>query len=254
MSSVPSAAVAELVRVRGLKSHDFSDPITAGGNVRVSVWRPTEGTDSPAEGCLTDRELEVARTYRSPRRHREFLDGRFLAKRAALATHRDCVVRDSAAADLKRVEILADSPESGSSRRVVRVDGIRQPGSVSISHADGWTAVALTTADGLGVGIDLTIVHPRNSALRRLWLTPREQQLVEHSDDRELSLAALWSIKEALFKATARSQRFIPREWETTVEARTLRCFQAGVFVPADIRLFRFSPNAVACLAICENN
>ena len=125
---------------------------------------------------------------------------------------------------------------------------------MSISHADGWIAVALTSDDRIGVGIDLTIVHPRNSALRRLWLTPREQHLVEQSDDRELSLAALWSIKEALFKATARSQRFIPREWETTVESRTLRCFQAGVFVPADIRLFRFSPNAVACLAIARGD
>lgn len=231
-----------------------SDVMSLGGNVCVSVWRPAEGTNPPTEGCLTDRELELARTYRSPRRHREFLDGRFLAKRAALVSHRNAVVRDSAAAELRRVEILAESTESGSSRRVVRVDGLRQPGSVSISHADGWTAVALTSDDRIGVGIDLTIVHPRNSALRRLWLTPREQHLVEQSDDRELSLAALWSIKEALFKATARSQRFIPREWETTVEACALRCFQAGVFVPADIRLFRFSPNAVACLAIYENN
>lgn len=227
-----------------------SDVMSLDRNVCVSVWRPTERTNAPAEGCLTDRELELARTYRSPRRHQEFLDGRFLAKRAALATHRNAEVRDSAAADLRRVEILADSPESGSSRRVVRVDGVRQPGSVSISHADGWTVVALTSDDRIGVGIDLTIVHPRNAALRQLWLTPREQQLVEQSDDRELSLAALWSIKEALFKATARSQRFVPREWETTVEARTLRGYQAGVVVPADIRLFRFAPNAVACLAI----
>ncbi len=241
----------------GMSSVPFSissDALSLGGNVCVSVWRPAEGTNPPAEGCLTDRELELARTYRSPRRHREFLDGRFLAKRAALATYRNDGGRDSVAADLRRVEILADSPESGSSRRIVRLDGMRQPGSVSISHADGWAVVAFTSDDCIGVGIDLTIVHPRNLALRRLWLTPREQHLVEQSDDRELSLAALWSIKEALFKATARSQRFVPREWETTVEARTLRCFQAGVFVHADIRLFRFSPNAVACLAIARGD
>ncbi len=224
---------------------------------RDAVWVSVRQSDSKGiprhEGFLTASELKVAQTYRAARRYREFVGGRLLAKRAVLAAHRMAVAENSAAAELRRVEILADHPESESSRRVVRVDGIRQAGAVSISHADGWTAVGLTSDDQLGIGIDLVVIDPRNLVLQKLWLTSREGQLVDQSRNRALTLSALWTIKEALFKATARrSQRFIPREWETTVEGQTLRSYQAGVVVPAEIHLIRFLPNLVACLAFVK--
>ena len=117
-------------------------------------------------------EWQASRRF-SPRRRREFLAGRWLARLA-----------------MGRLGLPASPLPRG-------VDGAAQwPVSVrgSISHTDAWVAVAVTTLDGIrGLGIDMEVSGAVEPSLRgRIVAAPGEDRI---------DLTVLFSLKEAIYKA-----------------------------------------------------
>ena len=132
-------------------------------------------------GPLTAREAELmARAV--PKRRREYTAGRVLARRAAERL------------GLGSIEVIAGADRAP-----------RWPAGVvgSITHTRGHVAVALARAETVrGVGLDVEQATPLEDRLWDMICTGEDRaMLARHGDDRWLLAKAVFSAKEAAYKA-----------------------------------------------------
>ncbi len=86
---------------------------------------------------------------------------------------------------------------------------------LSLTHAAGVAVAAFTAANNvIGVGVDYEPHGPVAGRLARFFLTDRE--LTSHIDEQQHGdqLLRLWTVKEALFKATPENEKFTVRDYE----------------------------------------
>ncbi|MGH9214323.1 MAG: beta-ketoacyl synthase N-terminal-like domain-containing protein [Acidimicrobiales bacterium] len=177
-----------------------------GYTIAVERW-PEAATRDLVMRRYLGREERVDYDGRNPLAQRQFLLGRIAVK--------DAVRRwlwDRRQGPLFPAEVVVANDAAG--RPLVRgpfdVD-LR----VSLAHVDE-VAVAVVAED-IDVGVDLERVQPRRANFEQLVLTPGEQALRPPGGyDRDTWLTCLWSIKEAVAKATGRGLGGRPRDYEVT--------------------------------------
>jgi 4'-phosphopantetheinyl transferase len=167
--------------------------------------------------------------YLSPRRRRDWLLGRWTAKRLIqkhiAATNGFCPALDSfrIEADGSGAPILASQHPALCG---THTDG-RVPLALSISHSSGYAFCALCD-DARGqvrLGVDIEFVEPRHASFAQEFFTPAEQASLHAAPAalRDLLTTATWSAKEAALKATRLGLRADPRSGECLLRPATPR-------------------------------
>lgn len=128
---------------------------------------------------LAESELEIAHSFRSPKRREEWKLSRMAAKELTIelglcAAPQECVV---------------DRP------RII-VNGRPFEGHVSISHSHGYAAAAI---DAKPVGVDVEVVRDIVPAAAHLFLTTTEEEAAR-SCRIDRALLHFWAAKEAAWK------------------------------------------------------
>lgn len=144
---------------------------------------------------LAPAEVTVLGALTVPKRCADWRLGRWVAKQAiAHRLHRPTSRHD----DLAAISIVAaddGAPEP-------RLDGVRAPLTLSISHRAG-RGVAAVAASEVMLGCDLELIEPRSDAFMREWFAPEEQHDVARAtpDERPRLTNAIWVAKESAAKA-----------------------------------------------------
>jgi 4'-phosphopantetheinyl transferase EntD len=166
---------------------------------------------------LSPAEQDEFTRLRAARRRGEWLAGRWLIK--GMLQRR--VAEDSettSRVELCEIEILSrDALGRGQPPRVV-LAGRLLPWHLSLAHHSGIVWGAVSTDADLRVGIDVVPAEPIDLRADDLWFTPAELRWLRRSNDRLLG-ATLWSVKEAVYKATNRGEPFIPARIEVSQAA-----------------------------------
>ncbi len=173
------------------------------------IWATAVEADLPfSSAWLGLREQELLATLQLPHRRRDWMLGRWAAKRAmraaadGLAGFRDSELEILAAAD--------GAPEAW-------ITGRRAPDTISLSHRNGL-GVCLLAAHGVAAGCDVELVEPRAPVFATDWFTDAEQRLVADAppEHRDVMVTLIWSAKESVLKAMRHGLRRDPRDVDVT--------------------------------------
>jgi 4'-phosphopantetheinyl transferase len=149
--------------------------------------------DLPAgSGWLSDAERDTARSLRFAKRRRDWLLGRYTAKRA-LAVYEG--VPDPS---LARWEIRADGDGAPTARR----DGRPLEVAISISHSHD-RALSVVAPVGVAPGCDIERIEARGPEFPETFFTRQERTLISEARDdaRVLLVTLIWSAKESALKS-----------------------------------------------------
>lgn len=160
----------------------------------------------PQTEWLTESELSELATWRDSLRSRQWLAGRWLAKRQLMPLVN--------AARLN-IDIASRDSFGRTTAPRVTVHGRSWLGSLSISHAGDHVAVAIESQPDRRVGIDVVAFesHDFNSKPLEFWFSPIEQNWIRQTGNGSRRAAQLWAIKEAAYKASQRGEAFAPADW-----------------------------------------
>jgi 4'-phosphopantetheinyl transferase len=155
---------------------------------------------------LAPGERATMAGLRVPARRRDWRLGRWTAHAALAAALGPASFEVRAAPD--------GAPEALAAGELVAV-------TVSISHRAGLGA-CLVAGAGVAAGCDLELVEPRDAGLARDFFTPAELALVHAAppEDRELTVALVWSAKESALKALRQGLRLDTRAVEVELDPR----------------------------------
>jgi len=165
---------------------------------------------------LSRNELEVYAGYTVQKRRRDWLLGRWAAKRVL---HH--VVRARLGIDVPMSEVSIQRADTGVPQPDLHPEHAIGPMSLSISHSGGLAAAALATGPGAIVGIDLEPVLPRHPRLPEDYFTDAEQRFVRKARGplHDRAVTSVWCAKEAVLKVlgvglsvTTRSLECLPGE------------------------------------------
>lgn len=166
-------------------------------------------------GLLTPQELRQLDRFKSHPRRRDWLLGRWTAKRLLqqVIEHRFNVQAPPYAITIHTRPGGAPLPEIH-----LPLEG---PGfNLSLSHKEGYALCAVVEGRHTAVGADLESIEPRGetfisdffASAEKALLTPRAPRL------RDMQITALWSAKEAALKATGQALRIEPRDVSCLLE------------------------------------
>lgn len=113
-------------------------------------------------------------------------------------------------------------------RPVVLRSGKALPIHLSLSHSDELFGLAISTDTSTYVGVDVVNLHDIRNAPLDFWFTKREMDsLHSHGSvsQRNEQLSLIWSLKEALYKASNFGEPFRPHRWEVVTDQTTVECF-----------------------------
>lgn len=229
------------------------------------------GFDLDNDDWLSESERRELTHWRNADRREAWLCGRWASKQLirALMGERDSVsvpagpahvepdgywdrrrAQGQAELALPQISITSRDDQGRSVRPHVSICGRSLPWSVSISHSQRAVLVAVSTAPEIVLGVDLTdinaieqMIHrePQASApswttgFQKTWFTNREQEtLVDAGPE---TTAAVWAVKEAVYKASNRGEGFAPRRIELCLEPTGFRCQYDGVKIGDDCEI-----------------
>jgi 4'-phosphopantetheinyl transferase len=196
--------------------------------IQSVVDHPDLAAGRPPAGLLTQAESTQFGSLLSPQRRRDWLLGRWTAKRLIqthiAATHGFCPPLGSFAIEQEP----SGAPYAAESH--THFAPCRMPFALSISHSHGYAFCALCAHDTgqARLGVDIELVEPRTEEFAQEFFTAREQmntsvgvllvgtrsEVVMPSYERDLLMTATWSAKEAVLKATHVGLRIDPRSIE----------------------------------------
>jgi 4'-phosphopantetheinyl transferase len=172
----------------------------------VHLTWATVGELPTSDGWLTEKEGEVYRGLRIPRRAADWRLGRWVAKGAVAAALR----RDPA--DPRGIEVLASSGGAPVARLVGK--GAEAHVALSLSHCGGL-GFAAATPGCLRLGCDVETVEPRSEEFVRDYFTAEEGRwILAAGADGGLRVNLLWSAKESALKALGEGLRMDTRSVE----------------------------------------
>jgi 4'-phosphopantetheinyl transferase len=185
--------------------------------IQTTVDHPGLSAGRPPTGLLTRAELGQFSGFINPRRQRDWLLGRWTAKRLlqmhVAATEGFCPTLDSFTVEQEP----NGAPYFASQHLALRgqyEDG-RVPIALSISHSNGYAFCTLCGDNGgwVRLGADIEMVEPRPDSFAEDFFTDAEQANLNAAPPalHELLTTATWSAKEAVLKATHLGLRADPR-------------------------------------------
>lgn len=141
---------------------------------------------------LTPGELGRYGGFRFEKRRRDWLVGRWAAKRALLG------ISGLPDRDIRRFEI-ASAPDGAP---LPRLDGRSCNMRLSLSHSND-RAFSVVSKDALALGCDIELVEPRSAGFVETWFTASERERVRRADPllRDVLVTMIWSVKESTLKA-----------------------------------------------------
>lgn len=198
-----------------------------------------------ANDWLSKEELALWQKFRSEVRRDTFLAGRILAKRLLRSEH--CT---AALAIPSQITIRSDDASGGSSLGVrprIMLGGHRLAYSLSISHTCDAVIVAGTNRFGVSVGVDLVQMRSLGAAFERSWLTDAESEFLRQNEG-DMTVADVWAMKEAVFKAVHRGESFAPRSVEIHLqpEGTTIHYHGRDLTDRCRLRVWRLGGQVVA--------
>ena len=196
----------------------------------LELERTTTGTD-----WLSQDELASWRTFRSDVRRNTFLAGRILAKRLLRAQH--CTSWFTAPS---QISIYSNDVSSGV-RPYIKLGENRLGYSLSISHTSNAVLVGGTNRNGVSVGVDLVEMRSLGAGFERSWLTDAEIALLRQNED-NMTVADIWAMKEAVYKAVHTGESFAPRNVEICLQPEGVTVFYRGEDISdhCKVRVWRF--------------
>jgi 4'-phosphopantetheinyl transferase len=172
--------------------------------MKTPLWLTVTLSELPdTQSWLSRGESEVLAGLHLPRRRRDWMLGRWAAKRAALVAAREWGgMRE---ADVEIIAAADGAPEAW-------LDGRPAPFTISLSHRGGLGA-CLVAAPGVMAGCDIELVEPRAPVFAADWFTNGElaQVAVTPPARRDLAVTVIWSVKESVLKALRQGLRLDPR-------------------------------------------
>jgi 4'-phosphopantetheinyl transferase len=185
--------------------------------VQSIVDHPDLSAGRPPAGLLTAAEAAQHRGYLSPRRRRDWLLGRWTAKRLVqthfIETEGFCPAPGSFG-----IEQYPSGAPYVYSEHPALYDVTRNgqvPVVLSISHSHGYAFCALFAEEKgyTRLGVDIELVEQRSSNFAQEFFTPEEQSRLNRFSPAliDLVLTATWSAKEAALKATHSGLRADPQ-------------------------------------------
>lgn len=185
--------------------------------IQTSVDHPDLSAGRPPVGLLTPGEARQYSSYLSPRRRRDWLLGRWTAKRL-VQRHLATTVGFCPTLDSFCIEAGADGAPILTSQHPALCHAGRVPLALSISHSSGYACCALgdDSTGRVRLGVDIELVEPRHATFAEEFFTRTEQASVNAAPPRlrDLLTTAIWSAKEAVLKATHLGLRADPRSVE----------------------------------------
>jgi phosphopantetheinyl transferase len=163
------------------------------------------------EAWLGRRERAELAAWRDPRRRGAWLLGRILAKQLVADAY--------GGLELQQIEILSRDSLGRVNRPVVWLDGVEQPGSLTISHSHRGALAALDTSGNVVLGADLADSGTFSDGFVELWFTPPERRWFQETQSSGIA-CFIWAAKEALYKACNRGESFAPRDVEVLPDGR----------------------------------
>lgn len=185
LSAGPHPALARALKQRPLPGACFAIPVGEGAEDGIAF--------------LSDNELKILAGLRFEKRRREWLMGRWTAKKL-LTVQLGCAPG-----------VLSIEPEAGGAPVVWRA-GERAAGCLSISHREERAMAAWTDVEGLRIGADLERVGEADPIWMADYLTETEWGLRSGQGPHWPYL--VWSAKEAVLKALRTGLRVDTREIE----------------------------------------
>lgn len=184
--------------------------------VQSVVDHPDLTAGRPPSGLLTPDELTHYHGYYSPRRRRDWLLGRWTAKRlaqayfATTAGFHPCLDHFTIAQDASGAPYLAGSDPA----LVPAAHAPRVSLCLSISHSHGYAlcAIAPESSPMTRLGADIELVETRSASFVDDFFTPDECARLRYTPPAlyDLMVNATWSAKEAVLKATHVGLRAAP--------------------------------------------
>jgi 4'-phosphopantetheinyl transferase len=174
--------------------------------VQSSRDRPELARGALPAGLLSDIEREQYDKLKTDKRRRDWLLGRWAAKRLLQAVMHDAG-RAQSIAPLPALDSFAivNDPD-GAPRAVWRTgtDNGPCPVSLSISHSGDHAAACVVAQPDRALGIDIERIETRPPGFAEEYFTEAEVALVRSApaQDRDVLVTAIWSAKEATLKAT----------------------------------------------------
>lgn len=182
----------------------------------LSVWMDEMPSDDEgiSPSFLSESERTVYGGLRLPKRRREWLLGRWTAKRLLQRS-----LDGYAGLSLHEISVIGD-PDGAP---CYWVDGRRLSLSLSLAHRAGRAVAALS--DTHTVGVDVERVERRAPVLVEDFFTPSEAAAVHAAPeaDRDRLVTLIWSAKEAALKVLREGLRMDTRKVEVS-----------GLTLPAD--------------------
>lgn len=154
---------------------------------------------------LSASEQAELNRYKNRQRRQDWLRGRFVAKQLISETCFDSQM------SWESISILSQNEQQESVAPTVLIDGMEQPGSLSISHTKrgAWAGICLDQY--LRLGVDLAVIEQFSDAFVKTWMTQAEQELIQDNlAKRNETIAIIWAIKEATYKACNTGEAYQP--------------------------------------------
>lgn len=162
-------------------------------------------------------ELAFLETLRFENRRKDWLLGRWTAKRALFSF----LENEGLALEMKDINIL----KTASGAPEAAFDIPVPPCSLSLSHRAGH-AIAVAAAGDVQIGCDLELIEPRSEAFIADYFSDRERELIRK--DPPFFSNLLWCVKESVMKAMGEGMRIHPTRIEVEVEGEVSASLDDG--------------------------
>jgi phosphopantetheinyl transferase len=133
----------------------------------------------------------------------------------------------------------------------VFIGGRQQPWNFSLAHCDHSVFAAVSSDEEVPVGVDLVPREIGQRGFADFWLTSRERRAWRPYDECQ-SIAKIWAVKEATYKAIGQGEPFEPTRFEVLLTADGLTCCWNGPTPSSTprIEVFDAGPHVAVMVAI----
>lgn len=164
---------------------------------------------SPMQEWLSGEELRCFQRFGDQQAAMAWLGGRWCVKQ--LVSAQQGIDRTQ----LSRIHVESRNGREQGVRPWVFLDGQLLSATVSIAHSTQLSTAVLLTEAAATVGIDITDIEPDNKGLsyvRDFWFSKEEIVWSESG----ITPQVIWSLKEAIYKATNQGESFQPRRLDVS--------------------------------------